>query len=240
MCLLPTVPPAEFVSPLKSDDNKDAEPELDRSALHALLAAMDIEIGEAEFEQWFVMADASGNGLISRSELLPFLHNLESNEQHATRVWRYFEQSCLGGAGRDGALLMEGISQPRSTAAHILIRERGTGRQIRENIPKYITVALRSMFGTSASRYLSNLSSSVAIAKRASEKQGIKYNDPASAAEIPPFVELHSINLDECEKKVADFKNFNEFFARTLKPDARYVAAHHHPPPSLLSIADVL
>ena len=52
-------------------------------------------------------------------------------------------------------------------------------------------------------------------------KQGKKYDDPKSVAEIPKFVKLHNLNLDEIEKEVKDYKCFNEFFARKLKVGAR-------------------
>ncbi len=46
---------------------------------------------------------------------------------------------------------------------------------------------------------------------------------PNSVRRIPPFVEEFNIDTDELEKPVGHYKNFNEFFKRRLKPDARPV-----------------
>jgi len=54
-----------------------------------------------------------------------------------------------------------------------------------------------------------------------SKKQGIKYDNPASAHEIPHFVKLHGLDLNEVELKVEQYKTFNEFFARKLRAGAR-------------------
>ncbi len=79
-------------------------------------------------------------------------------------VWQYLSDHCRishhhhnrspssGGStttasSAGSALLMEGVSQPRS-GEYIWVRERVHGRRVKENIPKYISVALKSMFGT--------------------------------------------------------------------------------------------
>ena len=52
-------------------------------------------------------------------------------------------------------------------------------------------------------------------------KQGKKYDDPASAAEIEGFINFHQLDMSEVLLPVEQFKNFNEFFYRALKPGAR-------------------
>ncbi len=46
---------------------------------------------------------------------------------------------------------------------------------------------------------------------------------PASARDIAPFVERFGIDMEEAEKKIADFQSFNDFFYRKLKPASRPV-----------------
>lgn len=58
-----------------------------------------------------------------------------------------------------------------------------------------------------------------------SYKQGRKYDDPASAREIQSFVNFHQLDMSEVLKPVDEFKNFNEFFYRQLKPGARPCSA---------------
>ncbi|KAF3912585.1 hypothetical protein ABW21_db0207815 [Orbilia brochopaga] len=62
-----------------------------------------------------------------------------------------------------------------------------------------------------------------------SRKQGKKYDNPASAREIKPFIAFHQLNIDEVLKPLEEFKTFNEFFYRELKPGARPVAYPDNP-----------
>ena len=56
-------------------------------------------------------------------------------------------------------------------------------------------------------------------------KQGRKFDDPASAAEIQSFINFHQLDMTEVLLPVEKFRNFNEFFYRALKPDARPCSA---------------
>jgi phosphatidylserine decarboxylase len=60
-------------------------------------------------------------------------------------------------------------------------------------------------------------------------KQGKKYDDPASAAEIEGFINFHQLDMSEVLLPVEQFKNFNEFFYRALKPGARPCSAPDDP-----------
>ncbi len=60
-------------------------------------------------------------------------------------------------------------------------------------------------------------------------KQGVKYDDPASKNEIPKFIQFHQLDMTEVLLPVDHFKNFNEFFYRQLKPDARPCSAPDNP-----------
>ena len=67
------------------------------------------------------------------------------------------------------------------------------------------------------------------LLKNMSIKQGKKFDDPASKAEIPKFIEFHQLDLSEVLLPLNEFKNFNEFFYRALKPDARPCSAPDNP-----------
>lgn len=60
-------------------------------------------------------------------------------------------------------------------------------------------------------------------------KQGRKFDDPASALQIPGFVNFHQLDMSEVLLPLTDFKSFNEFFYRKLKPDARPCSAPDRP-----------
>lgn len=86
------------------------------------------------------------------------------------------------------------------------------------------------------------------LLKSMSIKQGIKYDSPESARDIPTFIEFHKLNVDEILDPVDSFstlslstflikiftddsliETFNEFFYRKLKPDARPVDQPDNP-----------
>ena len=60
-------------------------------------------------------------------------------------------------------------------------------------------------------------------------KQGRKYDDPASASQIPGFINFHQLDMSEVLLPTTEFKNFNEFFYRKLKPNARPCSAPDDP-----------
>jgi phosphatidylserine decarboxylase len=51
---------------------------------------------------------------------------------------------------------------------------------------------------------------------------GLWQKTPFSKRQIEPFVKKFNVNLNESEK--SDFANFNDFFIRRLKPDARAIS----------------
>ena len=67
------------------------------------------------------------------------------------------------------------------------------------------------------------------LLKSLSVKQGKKYDNPASAREIQSFINFHQLDMSEVLLKLEDFKNFNEFFYRALKPGARPCSAPDNP-----------
>ncbi|ACB75259.1 archaetidylserine decarboxylase [Opitutus terrae] len=53
---------------------------------------------------------------------------------------------------------------------------------------------------------------------------GRKMNQKVSALRILPFITAYDIDVDEFAKSAFDYKTFNEFFYRALKPEARPIA----------------
>jgi len=76
---------------------------------------------------------------------------------------------------------------------------------------------------------LTNLVAVRKLLKSLSFKQGRKYDDPASASEILPFINFHQLDMSEVLLPTDQFKNFNEFFYRALKPGARPCSAPDDP-----------
>jgi phosphatidylserine decarboxylase len=57
-----------------------------------------------------------------------------------------------------------------------------------------------------------------------SQWYGYKMNQRASALRVLPFIAEYDLDADEFAKSPFDYKTFNEFFYRALKPDARPIA----------------
>ena len=96
---------------------------------------------------------------------------------------------------------------------------RYTGREEREQVlgEKY----LQWIYGTSTGRAALHV-----LIKRGvfSSLLGWMKNRPASARSIPAFVEEYGINMEESLKGIPEFRHFNDFFYRRLKPGARPLA----------------
>jgi phosphatidylserine decarboxylase len=102
--------------------------------------------------------------------------------------------------------------------ANILVQDRLTGFIMEEKMSLYIRLGIRLLYkGKGAdSKRIKNVLRSLSI------KQGAKFDLPSSVKDIESFIKFHKLDLSECEKQnISEFKTFNEFFYRKLKPDAR-------------------
>lgn len=82
------------------------------------------------------------------------------------------------------------------------------------------------------------------LLKSMSVKQGVKYDAPESAKDIPAFIDFHNLDTSEIRDPLDSFKNFNEFFYRcvslTLLPHLiltfsfAHSSASSNPTPGLL------
>jgi phosphatidylserine decarboxylase len=81
---------------------------------------------------------------------------------------------------------------------------------------------LRFAYENPAGRFLVWL-----LARRAffSQWYGWKMNKTVSSMQILPFITEYNLDVDEFAKSAFDYRTFNEFFYRALKPEARPVAA---------------
>ncbi|KAF9309743.1 hypothetical protein BG003_009387 [Podila horticola] len=106
--------------------------------------------------------------------------------------------------------------------ANIIVQDRTTGVMLEEKMPTFIRLGIRLLYKSPAqkirvSRILANMS----------RKQGRKFDDPRSKRNIEPFIRFHNLetHMAEVLEPVKNFKNFNEFFYRKLKPDARILSS---------------
>lgn len=107
----------------------------------------------------------------------------------------------------------------------ILVQNRETGKLTEEKIPSYIRLGLRFMHQVRGTKRAVEANLIKQLMENLTEKQGRKFDDPASVRNIPGFIRYHQINMDEVLEPLESFKTFNEFFYRKLKPNARIIAS---------------
>ena len=124
-----------------------------------------------------------------------------------------------GGRDIHSAGQTEGRKTLKGIMEGIRYYNRYTGREEREQVPgeKY----MQWIYGTASGKAALHV-----LIKRGvfSRLLGWLKNRPSSARSIPSFVEEYGINMEDSLKGVGEFRHFNDFFYRRLKPGARPLA----------------
>ncbi|KAK3501504.1 phosphatidylserine decarboxylase-domain-containing protein [Neurospora crassa] len=115
-----------------------------------------------------------------------------------------------------------------ANSANILVQDRITGQINEEKMSVYVRLGIRLLYKGLKSNNMETKRIRKLL-KSLSVKQGKKYDDPNSKAEIPKFIQFHGLDLSEVAQPLEEFKNFNEFFYRALKPGARPCSAPENP-----------
>ncbi|KAH0024627.1 hypothetical protein KCU78_g4995, partial [Aureobasidium melanogenum] len=102
--------------------------------------------------------------------------------------------------------------------------DRKTGQKSFEPMSIYVRVGMHALYYGSEQEKALHWKRTVKLLEEQSKKMGKQYDDPASVDHIVPFIE--SFNLQESmsemkEPNPAKYKNFNEFFSREIREDAR-------------------
>ncbi|KAI0006646.1 phosphatidylserine decarboxylase-domain-containing protein [Xylariaceae sp. FL0662B] len=115
-----------------------------------------------------------------------------------------------------------------ANSANILVQDRITGQINEEKMSVYVRLGIRLLYKGLKSKDMEKKRIRKLL-KGLSIKQGKKFEDPASKSQIEPFIEFHQLDMSEVLLPVEEFKNFNEFFYRALKPGARPCSAPDNP-----------
>ncbi|PGH09435.1 phosphatidylserine decarboxylase [Blastomyces parvus] len=115
-----------------------------------------------------------------------------------------------------------------ANSANILVQDRITGQINEERMSVYVRLGIRLLYKGLKSREMEKKRIRKML-KSLSIKQGKKYDDPASATQIAPFINFHQLDMSEVLLPLNEFKSFNEFFYRALKPGARPCSAPNNP-----------
>ncbi|KAI9802687.1 MAG: hypothetical protein M1825_002709 [Sarcosagium campestre] len=115
-----------------------------------------------------------------------------------------------------------------ANSANILVQDRVTGQINEERMSVYVRLGIRLLYKGLKSRDMEKKRIRKLL-KSLSIKQGRKFDDPASTGEIQGFIDFHQLNMAEVLLPIENFRNFNEFFYRELKPGARPCSAPNNP-----------
>jgi len=115
-----------------------------------------------------------------------------------------------------------------ANSANILVQDRLTGQINEERMSVYVRLGIRLLYKALGSREMEKKRIKKML-RSLSFKQGKKYEDPASVSQIEPFINFHRLDMSEVLLPTSDFRNFNEFFYRALKPEARPCSAPDRP-----------
>ncbi|KAJ7675176.1 phosphatidylserine decarboxylase-domain-containing protein [Mycena rosella] len=114
-----------------------------------------------------------------------------------------------------------------ANSANIIVQNRMTGQLEEEKMQVYVRLGIRLLY--------KGMKSPRRLLKSLSIKQGIKYDSPESARDIPAFIEFHQLKVADILEPLDSFKTFNQFFYRL--PSARPIERPDDPY-RLVSAAD--
>ncbi|KAJ5054224.1 uncharacterized protein L3040_000505 [Drepanopeziza brunnea f. sp. 'multigermtubi'] len=115
-----------------------------------------------------------------------------------------------------------------ANSANILVQDRITGQINEERMSVYVRLGIRLLYKGLKSKDMEKKRIRKLL-RGLSFKQGVKFDDPASAKEIQSFINFHQLDMTEVLLPIEKFKSFNEFFYRALKPGARPCSAPDNP-----------
>ncbi|EYE91599.1 putative phosphatidylserine decarboxylase Psd2 [Aspergillus ruber CBS 135680] len=157
----------------------------------------------------------------------------------ASRDWRQVDNLVMGGFVTSSQAqrkwytkvitkISYGGYKLGANSANILVQDRITGQINEERMSVYVRLGIRLLYKGLKSREMEKKRIR-RILKSMSIKQGKKYDDPDSASQIKDFIGFHQLDMSEVLLPIEEFKNFNEFFYRQLKPHARPCSAPEEP-----------
>lgn len=99
------------------------------------------------------------------------------------------------------------------------MQDRATGQLIDERMSVYIRLGMRLVYKGMKTGI--QFKSAQKILVNMSRKQGRRFDNPLSTRDIPAFIKFHQLDMSEVLEPTEDFRTFNEFFYRKLKPGSR-------------------
>ncbi|KAK3810395.1 MAG: phosphatidylserine decarboxylase-domain-containing protein [Linnemannia gamsii] len=103
-----------------------------------------------------------------------------------------------------------------------VITSRETGTKVWEDMPIYARIGMHLLFAGMFDRKVAKAHKIQHLFSVESVNQGRNFDAPESVSQIQHFIKTYKLDLSELlEPDVSKYRNFNEFFYRKLRPDAR-------------------
>ncbi|EGW31095.1 uncharacterized protein SPAPADRAFT_156773 [Spathaspora passalidarum NRRL Y-27907] len=123
--------------------------------------------------------------------------------------------------------LTYGKYQLGGNSANILVQDRMSGIIMEEKMSVYVRLGIRLLYKGLDKAKTKRIR---ILLRKLSIKQGVKFDNPQSKADIIPFIKFHGLNLkDYLIENPSEYPTFNEFFYRKLKPNARPLEDESNP-----------
>ncbi|KAF5099498.1 hypothetical protein D0Z00_001630 [Geotrichum galactomycetum] len=173
-------------------------------------AELDIitHLATCSSQEWATAAD--GDGTVSATVLNSFVTSKQAGKRWFSKVV---------------SKVTYGNYELGANSANILVQDRITGLIQEEKMSTYVRLGIRILYQGIRSQKNMESKNAKSLLKSLSVRQGEKYDSLESAAGIPAFIKFHGLNMEEVLEPLENFKTFNEFFYRKLKPEARPVDA---------------
>jgi phosphatidylserine decarboxylase len=172
---------------------------------------MSDKLSDAHFEATAAALDKITDQAASPEDPKSTLHTPSNHEKSHKWLKRIFPYDSL---------------EAMESAFHMgnYVIDRKTGEKTFEPMSIYVRVGMHALYYGSQQEKALQWKRTVKLLEEQSRKMGRQYDDPASVDHIVPFIE--SFNLQESmsemkEPNPSKYKNFNEFFSREIREDAR-------------------
>jgi hypothetical protein len=172
---------------------------------------MTEKLSDAHFEATAAALDQITDSAAGPEDPKSTLHTPSNHEKSHKWLKRIFPYDSL---------------EAMESALHMgnYVIDRRTGQKTFEPMSIYVRVGMHALYYGSQQEKALQWKRTVKLLEEQSKKMGRQYDDPASVDHIVPFIE--SFNLQESmsemkEPNPSKYKNFNEFFSREIREDAR-------------------
>ncbi|KAG9324308.1 hypothetical protein KVV02_004597 [Mortierella alpina] len=105
-----------------------------------------------------------------------------------------------------------------------VVSDRKTSATVWEDMPVYARIGMHLLFACSLDHKFLETHRLQHLFSEESLKQGLHFDAPESVVQIPHFIKTYRLDLSELlEPDIKNYRTFNEFFYRKLRPDARII-----------------